>query len=287
MRIAVIGCNGFIGSNLVDYLCRIENIEVLPVHFSDSTRKWESVRFDAFVEDNTKLDVVVFAGGNSVHLVEDEKLYEVIQKDSRYIMEVFQSKQLEVAIMLSSAAVYYGYTGFVNEETCPKPNTNYGISKRLAEMIFEKEIKKKGIKGIILRLTHAYGRGEKTTRLYSKIAYCIKSNEELKVFGNGESYINPVPVEYLGEVVYQLAKEPSEKEIDYYNVGSYEPIKVKDIVFEASRRFGLRYRFEGDETQPVNFVVDVTKLAKRGLVFKDALKRYMDSLENVLSARIK
>mgnify|MGYP001075470449 CR=1 FL=1 len=279
MKVAVIGADGFIGTNLVKYLGKIHDLEPLPIVFRNQP---DSLFFDEFLSQSKKVDVIIFAGGNSNHYVTNETIYKVIEMDSKYILQTIEHVENKLSILISSAAVYYGYKGVVDENTCAKPSVNYGISKRTAELLFEKSIRDKKSKGIVLRLTHAYGLGERSTRLFSKIVNCLKQGTELIVYGKGESYINPVPVEFLAHVIARLIQDSPTSEIDYYNVGSYEPVKVRDIVEEVHKRFGLKYLFEGEETQLVEFITSTEKLRQRGIFLENAIEVYLNHVQKSL-----
>jgi len=268
MKIAVIGASGFIGQNLVEYFFNTE-LKIIPVYFTHEVKYPNAIKYDDFINKCKEVDVVVFTAGNSNHYVTDEILYEIIQKDTFYIQEVLHRVKASKAIMMSSAAVYYGYEGQVDEEVCPRPTVNYGISKRIAEMLFEKEVKNGKIKAVVLRLTHAFGEGERKTRLFRNIARAVINKEPLKLHGTGESYINPIPIEFVCRAVKHFVENDVPSEVEYYNIGSMEPVKVREIVEGLMKIFDFQYIFEGEESQPVSFVTKVDKLARIGLIHSD------------------
>lgn len=279
MKIAVLGASGFIGQNLVECLLK-EGLEIIPVFFTHPVGYPKAISYDKFLQVGGKIDFVIFAAGNSNHNVENEQLLESIKKDCQYIQETFQRFEISRAVLLSSAAVYYGYEGYVDENTCPKPTTNYGISKRIAEMIFEKEITIRKKQGIVLRLTHAFGKGERTTRLLPNIARAVTKGETLKVRGKGESYINPIPVEFLCNVVKYFLNKNLNSELEYYNIGSKEKIKVRELVEAIQKKLNFQYAIEGEEKQEVKFIVKVDKLAKLGIVFPNPIESAIEYIKS-------
>jgi len=281
MRIAVIGASGFIGRNLVEHFLET-GYEVAPVYFTRQVRYPGAIGYEEFTRTGKKIDAVVFAAGNSNHNVDDKSLYDVVERDSLYIQTIFERFEISKAVLLSSAAVYYGYEGPVDETVCPRPTVNYGISKRFAEMIFEKESRKKQTQAVVLRLTYAFGKGERETRLFRSIARSITSGQTLRVHGNGESYINPVPVEFVCKVVEHFLNTDIEAAVDYYNVGSLEQVRVKDIVERLKQSFRFNYIFEGEEKQPVRFITKVEKLARLNITAGDTVKNVVEYIRSII-----
>lgn len=279
-RVAVLGASGFIGQNLTEYLSRA-NYEIIPVYFTHPVKYAGAIDFEDFVRSDKRIDAIVFSAGNSNHNVDNKDLFEIIKKDSLYIQTVFEKFRIYKAILLSSAAVYYGYEGIVDENTCPRPMVNYGISKRIAEMIFEKEAKKQQTQAVVLRLTYAFGKGERETRLFRSIAKSVTSGQSLKIHGKGESYINPVPVEFVCKVMEYFLNKDLTTNVDYYNLGSLKCFKVIEIVEKLKENFNFKYTFEGEEKQPVIFMTKTEKLAQLGITFDDVFKsvnRYIKSI---------
>lgn len=284
MKIAVIGASGFIGKNLVAYLSK-KAYEVVPVYFNNPIDHPKAISYEKFInifgkEEKAKdIEAIVFSAGSSNHNIGNKDLIDAIKRDSLYIQNIFENFEIPKAILISSAAVYYGYEGPVDENTCPRPNVNYGISKRVGEMIFEKEIDKHQSQGIILRLTHAFGKGERETRLFRNIAKAIMSGKPISIHGGGESYINPVSVEFLCQVVEYFITSKLSNKVEYYNVGSAKEIKVKEIVQKLKEKFDFEYIFTGEEKQPVRFITKVEKIAELGLAFHNVI----ESVENYIN----
>lgn len=282
MSVAVIGGSGFIGQNLVEYLSKRE-YEVIPVYFSRKLEHSNAISYEDFITTSKKIDVVVFAGGNSNHNIDNKDLFSAIKRDSIYIQSILERFEISKAILISSAAVYYGYEGPVDETMCPRPNVNYGLSKRVAEMVFEKEVKRQQIQAIVLRLTHAFGKGERETRLFRSIARSIISGQQLNVYGRGESYINPVPIEFFCKVIEFFVNSNLGTGIDYYNVGAFEGIKVREIVEILKNLFDFECVFQGEEKQPVKFITKVEKLAGLGLLFYDVIGSAVNYIQSIIS----
>ncbi|MBM7560306.1 NAD-dependent epimerase/dehydratase family protein [Marinitoga litoralis] len=281
MKIAVVGASGFIGGNVVKYLSG-KGYEIISIYFTRPIEWSNTMNYTQFMQMNGRIDAIIFAGGNSNHKVDDKSLYEIIKKDSQYIQDILEKFEIPKAILLSSAAVYYGYEGYVDENVCPRPVINYGISKRISEMIFEKQARKSGVQGTVLRLTHAFGKEEKESRLFKSIAKSIIDQKPLKVYGGGESYINPVPIDFVCKVVDYFLRRDSMVEVDYYNLGSFKPLKVREIVESLKDRFDFEFVFEGEERHPVKFITKAEKLAQLGIVFQDVLENIIRYVESII-----
>jgi nucleoside-diphosphate-sugar epimerase len=291
MNIAIIGASGFIGKNLVTYLSK-KSYNIIPVYFNNPIDHPNAISYNEFINANRKnkitkkIESIVFSGGSSNHNIENNDLFNAIKKDSLYIQNITETFEIRKAILISSAAVYYGYEGPVDENTCPKPNVNYGISKRIGEMIFEKEVDKNHLQGIVLRLTHAFGKYEREKRLFRNIAKAIINGTPIKINGKGESYINPVSVDFLCNVVEYFLFNKLENKTEYYNVGSEKEITVKEIVEKLQKIFDFEYTFSGEEKQPVRFITNVKKLSKLGITFHNVIENVANYIQSIIEESI-
>lgn len=101
---------------------------------------------------------------------------------------------------------------------------------------------------------------------------------------NFSRVINPVPVEFVCKVVGYFLSKDSTTDVDYYNVGSLEHIKVKviEIVKRLKEIFDFQYIFEGEEKQPVCFITKTEKLAQMGLASYDVLGNIIKYIQSIV-----
>jgi len=190
-RILVLGGTGFIGSRLVAKL-QEEGMFVNLLVFdnpSESFSKKNTTIFKGDITDEKALEKAVKNSDIIINLVGS------FNKDFYYSLNVAGSANLlsvckefshiKKIIFISSEAVYGDYAGRpYKEKDIPKPTTEYGFSKYLAEQICQFYSQKYNIPVIILRLANTYGPGQKV----GVISECINSalqNRPFKIHKTG------------------------------------------------------------------------------------------------------
>ena len=126
----------------------------------------------------------------------------------------------------SSASAVYGNTDsfFAVDETCPcNPNTMYGVSKLLGEMI----VRQSKVPHVILRYMNVYGSGQKNG-LIPTLLTCVKNRTPPTVFGGGSQVFDFVHVDDV--VRANLLAAESNVINDTFNIGGGNAISVLDVV---------------------------------------------------------
>lgn len=284
--IAIIGSDGFIGEQLVIWAKKL-HIPYIGIYFKDSTKG--DIQFYKFVESLSlkKIQKFIIVAGNSNHSLPRLNFNAALEKDVSYLIKLCQANRNTDIVFLSSAAVYYGYSGVVYEEMNIEPMDFYGLSKFYAELMIKLVSKRLNGRLIIYRLTNAFGKSRRN-RFFDKIIECLKTGKSMKVYGNGESYINPLPVDKVAEILIKTAVKIEDLckngENKIFNLSSNETVKVIDIISYLSRKYGLLWEFYGHEEQPVKFIVRNTKLKfllnELGIELKPIEKNIDDFIKN-------
>lgn len=254
--IAVIGASGFLGRNIQSEFKRHyekDCKDVLMIYFKSSNNILEGfnkMSFYDFIKNQdiiNKIDTLIVVSGNSDRNIDESNLYECINKDTKYILEMKDKIKCNV-IFLSSAAVYDGKCGCVKETQSISPNSLYGICKYNSEMAIKyitKDIEDKKV--IIYRLMYGYGNFERDSRLMPLINSCIKENKILKVNGYN-NYLNPLSAEFISRIIIESSKNIDifQKE-EIINLTSLRKIKLMEVLELINMKRNLKYEIIGEE----------------------------------------
>lgn len=242
-KILVIGGNGFIGKNLVDYLVKL-GYEVGVYDLSYSERK-DIKSYKGDILNDKQLEEVLNEYSKIVYLISAIMPQKSMDEPtSAYLTDIpLLIKVLEVCkkiggkqiIYSSSGGTIYGDNEIANSErTCGNPDCHYGICKQTCENILLLYNKIFSMKNIILRISNPYGEYQNRKNGVGVItAMTIKALKEGKidVWGNGENVRDFVAIEDVVKGFVSAIKwEFDAKCIPVFNIGSGVPTKIKDII---------------------------------------------------------
>lgn len=152
MNILITGKNGYIAKSLEKWLLNYPekyNVDMLSLR----SRSWEKIQFE-------KYDVVVHLAG-IVHMKKDKierRVYYEINRDLTIdLANKCSNENVRHFIFLSTMSVYGIENGVIDENTIPKPNTDYGLSKLEAEDAIKK-LENKNFTVSIIRPPMVYGK---------------------------------------------------------------------------------------------------------------------------------
>ncbi len=241
-KVLVIGGNGFIGKNIVDYLV-VHNYEVGIYDLSLVTRAGVrcyqgDILGDKNLENIIKVyDVIIYLISaimpqesmdkpTSAYLTDIPLLLKVLE-----ICKKFEKKRI---IYSSSGGTIYGESKDANsEEICGHPECHYGICKHTCENILLLYNKLFSMENIILRLSNPYGLYQNSKNGVGVITAMTLSaikDQVINIWGDGENIRDFVKIE---DVVNGFAKAIDWKFeqdcIPIFNIGSGKPVKINDI----------------------------------------------------------
>jgi nucleoside-diphosphate-sugar epimerase len=193
-------------------------------------------------------------------------------------------------VMLSSQAVYSGLTGAgVSEDVDHVPNMAYGLAKLTAERHAAWAADRGELSSLwIHRLMYTFGTGEAPRRLIPRVV-AAGGGAEVTVYGGGRSFLNPLPVDFVGQVLCRSGADLSAGAVSgtiTTNLCHPEPMTVSDVVGLVVDQIGATVRIRDDgETWPVWFQGDPSRLTAHlgrwGWSFPDptlALHEYVRAL---------
>ena len=250
MKALVTGGAGFIGSNLVDKLLRLEwDVVVIDNESAECNEKfyWNDKA------DNHKLDICDYESTRNLydgvdyvfHLAAESRLQPAIKNPINAVTKnaVGTCTVLQCAreagvqkVIYSSTSSAYGLNKYPNYETDPNDCLNpYSVSKVAGEELCTLYTKLYGLKTIILRYFNVYGERSPTTGQYAPVIGIFlrqkDAGESLTIVGDGLQRRDFVHVQDVANANLMAAFANLEEECygQVYNIGNGENISILEI----------------------------------------------------------
>lgn len=250
-RVAMVtgGC-GFIGSHLVDRLCR-EGVEKVIVvdnmrcgnaeNLGIRSPRVEFVRFDLGADSMAVLEPSLRGTHLLFHLAA-EKHNQCKDAPERMLRSnvIGMHDLLEAAcrqgvqrVLFSSSLYAYGRMqgGPFREDEMPRPDTVYGISKLAGEHLLHHFRKKHGLKSTALRFLFVYGPKQYAGMGYKSVIMKnferILRGEGPVVIGDGQQALDYVYVDDVVEGILAALDPRGEGEL--FNVGSGKAVTIEEL----------------------------------------------------------
>jgi len=250
MKALVTGGAGFIGSNLVDKLLRLEwDVVVIDNESAECNEKfyWNDRA------DNHKLDICDYESTRNLydgvdyvfHLAAESRLQPAIKNPINAVTKnaVGTCTVLQCAreagvqkVIYSSTSSAYGLNKYPNYETDPNDCLNpYSVSKVAGEELCTLYTKLYGLKTIILRYFNVYGERSPTTGQYAPVIGIFlrqkDAGEPLTIVGDGLQRRDFVHVQDVANANLMAAFANLEEECygQVYNIGNGENISILEI----------------------------------------------------------
>jgi len=250
MKALVTGGAGFIGSNLVDKLLRLEwDVVVIDNESAECNEKfyWNDKA------DNHKLDICDYESTRNLydgvdyvfHLAAESRLQPAIKNPINAVTKnavgtctVLQcAREADVQkVIYSSTSSAYGLNKYPNYETDPNDCLNpYSVSKVAGEELCTLYTKLYGLKTIILRYFNVYGERSPTTGQYAPVIGIFlrqkDAGEPLTIVGDGLQRRDFVHVQDVANANLMAAFANLEEECygQVYNIGNGENISILEI----------------------------------------------------------
>ena len=153
-KIGIVGGNGFVGRALVD-------------HFASSGYDVTSITRENFAQNESRhFDILIDAAGNSKKYIADENRILDFELTVKHRMQTLLAFSAALHVHISSVDVYQDLTDpekNTEESTVDlNTNSNYGFTKRLAELIVQRHASK----WLIFRLSGMVGPGLRKNPVY-------------------------------------------------------------------------------------------------------------------------
>jgi nucleoside-diphosphate-sugar epimerase len=147
------------------------------------------------------------------------------------VLDIAKIKSSEFFVYSSTSTIFGKpfSNKLLKESDIPNPSSYYGLTKYFGEKLLEIELKKHGIKGIVIRFPSIFGQNHLggLVHTYFELA---KKNKDIDVFSNGKRYRNLV---YVKDAVRMLLRIPGKvkhfSKFEIFNCGSSNSLTMLQI----------------------------------------------------------
>lgn len=242
-RVLVIGGNGFIGGNIVDYFLN-RNCEI-GVYDLKKGLKAGVTYFSGDIINDDRLEQIVAGYETIVYLISaimpqksmDEPLSSYLTDVPLMIRTLETAKESGVRriVYASSGGTIYGDSEVANIEDKPlNPINHYAICKLTCEKILFLYNDLFGMENVVLRIANPYGRGQRLESGVGAITTFtrhILADEKIDLYGDGRNVRDYIDVEEVARAFYLAVEWKFEKNITpVFNVGSGKGLSLNDII---------------------------------------------------------
>jgi len=285
MRILVTGATGFIGSYLMKYLSKQGHT----VYGLSRKYSKEKNFFKLSLMQKSKLDkhLKKFKYEVVIHLaalLPTSKQNPIIMlnncKTTMNLLDCCRKNNIK-RVIFSSSHLVYGETKYlpIDEKHPVAPNTTYGLSKLVDEIICKMFFHYYGVSTIILRISSVYGFGQSEGHIIpSMIKDCFqKKRMIIHEYENGLQLMDLINVKDVCQAIGLACK--TNIAFSVYNIASGKEITANDIAKVLSKISGVNKITKQKLNKPTNhFLYDIS-VAKKELKFKPKEKINEKSLK--------
>ena len=298
MRILVIGADGFIGSNCVQYFqTKDEQVWTAGIQNNNNPNYTKldvnNTNFDVLFQQE-KYDFCINASGSAnVGLSFENPALDFelnVQNVHKILIAIRQYNPKCALINFSSAAVYGNPKHLpINESARLNPVSPYGFHKLQSEYLLTEYHKFFGIHTCNLRVFSAYGMGLRK-QLFWDLYQKSLIHENIELFGTGEETRDFIFIDDLLQVL-DLILHKANFEGECINVASGIETKIKEAVniFYKLLNPHIAFSFSGKVKvgDPNNWQASTQQLQQMGFEPKysieQGLKKYVSWLKTLLS----
>lgn len=264
-KVLITGCNGLIGSTLMNLLSQNNSFEVFGIGRSQSNRinvikldlseDWSS---NALPE---KIDVVI-------HLAQSEKfrdfpnsakeVFNVNTISTLKLLDYAKNAGAKKFIYASSGGVYGNSDIGFNEDSPILPNKDLGFyltTKFSSELLVANYVSFFSVN--ILRFFFVYGPKQKKNMLIPRLIESVTNGSTITLQGLEGIRINPIYVEDAAQAITKIMQDPSSQNI---NIGGNEIVSLKEICDIIGKEIDKQPHFEIQDTEVKHLIGDVTKM---------------------------
>lgn len=282
MRILVTGATGFIGRNVIDYLCdnTKNEIFVLTRDFNNVKDKlWcsrvtiltgdISIQIPNWFDYLQKPNIVLHLAWSKLpNYNESFHLTENLPNDILFLENLIMNG-LKSLVVLGTCFEYGLQEGELSEDSHTFPSNPYSIAKDTLRKYLEVITKKYNLNFKWLRLFYTYGEGQNSNSIISQLKMAIQNKESEFRMSGGEQLRDYLPVTKVSEIICKLTLDFNSQGI--FNVCSGNPIKLKDFILYYLENNKLKIKlilgfYPYSSLEPMNFWGDVTKIKSKNIL---------------------
>jgi len=234
MNVLVLGSNGFVGTNLTQYLrkrgFKTINVDVsLPASICTDISKKEQFFSDL---KEVEFDAIVHLA--SITNIRDTidnpyRCYNINCVGTLNVLEIASQRGVKRLIYASSANVYGLPLELPVKESTPfNPRTPYDYCKVISEYLVQSYCLHRGLPATILRSWKLFGEHDSPQSAVSRfIVSCLK-NESIPLFNSGRDTTDPYHVENYCYAI-ELCLTMNEAVGEAFNVGTGNELPIRQI----------------------------------------------------------
>ncbi|WP_319227425.1 NAD-dependent epimerase/dehydratase family protein [Draconibacterium orientale] len=301
-KVAIIGGNGFIGSNLSKYLLdKNMKVKVLDKFINKdkiSKTKNSNVKFiESDITNTAELINNIGDFENIIWLVHTSvpsnsmldltgDLLANLDPLVKFLMKIKDTPNIERFIFLSSGGTIYGNPQSptpINEDHPINPISNYGITKYTQEKYINLLLNQSQIQTFILRPSNVYGPYQNLNKPQGIVGHAFKAatnNHPINLFDNGQIIRDFIFVDDLSDAIFQCLNSSSyNASVESYNIGSEIGISIKEIInhietvseqnikliFKPARPFDCNYNVLDCSKFKSNYCWEARTTAEKGI----------------------
>lgn len=227
MKIGITGNKGFLGSNLVNNLCKSHELEL----FDRKKHNLKDVKsLKTFVEDT---DCIIHLAG--VNRASNSELININSFGTFNLMEAIQKYGNNPKVIFSSSMQVYGLKNefnFLDESFTLNPDNTYGLSKKIGEDIVKFFSYSNDIETIILRIANIFGPGCKpyyNSVIATFLHIIFNDNQNIMIDGSGNQARDFI---YISDVVdaINLSINYTPKKSEVFNICTGKATTLNNLV---------------------------------------------------------
>ena len=244
MRIAVTGASGFIGGHLIPHL-EAAGHQAVPLRrdtagsFAPSDAKLAPTTTD-LADHMRGVDAVIHLAVRQQDSP-DTPLADYLPSNvalTEHLLQAVVAANVSRFVLASSRLVYPSWINVPATEDCPHPpDTFYGLSKRIGELLVAAYSARHGIRGSALRVAQVFGPGDKGRGVLPRFIETARKGHGLVIAGQGVAVRDFV---YVQDVVraFRLAVE-STGSPPVINIGGGRGYSINELATAVADAAGM------------------------------------------------
>jgi nucleoside-diphosphate-sugar epimerase len=287
IRVLVTGATGFVGRHLVGKLRDAGFHVTAAIRRESDAALFEAQNIPTWLSKPTgaldfigPIDVVVHAAAKSqfpgvtvAQMSEDNVVL------TRQLLDAAERGGTPMFIFLSSVSVYGTIGAGVVDETTPMTDPgDYGMTKRLSEMLVEERAR--AMSGLAIRLPAVIGDGAARHWL-AKAVYHLARNESVSLFNPRAAFNNAIHIDDLATLIINAIRAPWAG-FETLTVACAGELTVREVVERLRRGVGSASVLRETPSSKKSFTISFSRAAERfgfdPMDIGSALDRYAQTI---------
>jgi UDP-glucose 4-epimerase len=258
LNVLVTGGAGFIGSHIVEQLvalgARVTILDNLSTgNLNNLSTVHNQINFihasitdlESCLHATKNIDIVFhLAAFISVpdSIAHPTQCYETNVLGTLNILRAAQNNQVKRVIFSSSSAVYGSVEETCTETTQCQPESPYGHSKLMGELLCREFSRSTQLSTVILRYFNVYGERQNPNGPYAAVVAqfkeCMKKNIPLTIFGDGTQTRDFVPINTVVQANLTAGTLPvGAHSFEIFNIGTGKSITLLELIDHLKQEF--------------------------------------------------